>query len=701
MYLKKAVSIFLFVTCHLFGKSQELTLETLTSYPFPSSLVSAGAGDKIALTINEQGKRNIWVAEGSHFELRKVTDFKEDYGEELSGVTLSADGQWVVYVKGGDHGAFDESEPRNPASLPIKPKVAVWSVPFDGGTPICLGEGDYPLISPDSREVLFEQNGQLWTAPIDGTKKAAPLFFARGKNSSAQFSPDGSKIVFVSDRGDHSLIGVFRDRKTPIQWLAPDFCRDVSPRWSPDGAAVVFVRTAARGGAPDSLTVQKPQPWAIWRSDLANGKGTEIWSSPNTLEGSIPTTQGGFNLHWAAKDRIVFLSYHDGWPHLYSIPSHGGELLPLTVGDFMVEHVQLSRDGQWLLFSANTGENKDDIDRRHVYRVPVDQAQLEALTKGKGIETFPTFIGDGQHLAFFQSTAQKPPTPSIMPFKPHATARVIGEKLIPQSLLNASLVVPKSVSWKSTDGKTVYGQLFEPVGGSEKRAAIVFVHGGPQRQMLSGWHYGDYYANTYALNQYLASKGFIVLAVNYRLGIGYGFDFHKPANAGRFGASEYQDVQSAGTWLAEHPRVDAERIGIYGGSYGGYLTALALGKNSDLFAAGVDIHGVHNYLGRVDLHAAEPAPDAELAIKLAKESSPISWTDNWKSPTLMIHGDDDGNVDFHQSVDLILRLKQKSVPLETMMIPDETHHWMRYENQLRVDQAVADFFLKTLMNTKK
>lgn len=701
MYLKKALGVFLFVTCHLLGKSQELTLEALTSYPFPSSLVSASGRDKIALTINEQGKRNIWVAEGRDFELRRVTDFKDDYGEELSGVTLSSDGKWVVYVKGGDHGAFDESEPRNPASLPIKPKVEVWSVPFGGGTPICLGEGDYPLISPDSKAVLFEQNGQLWTTPIDGTKKATPLFFARGKNSSAKFSPDGSKIVFVSDRGDHSLIGVFRDGKTPIQWLAPDFGRDVSPRWSPDGAAVVFVRTAARGGAPDSLTVQKPQPWAIWRCELANGKGTEIWSSPNTQEGSIPTTQGGFNLHWAAKDRIVFLSYHDGWPHLYSIPSHGGEPLALTVGDFMVEHVQLSRDGQWLIFSANTGDHKDDIDRRHLYRVPVDQARLEALTKGKGIETFPTFIGDGQHLAFIQSSAQKPPTPALMPFEPHAKARVIGEKLIPQSLRNASLVVPKSVSWKSIDGKTVFGQLFEPLGGSEKRAAIVFVHGGPQRQMLAGWHYGDYYANTYALNQYLASKGFIVLAVNYRLGIGYGFEFHKPANAGRFGASEYQDVQSAGTWLAEHPRVDAKRIGVYGGSYGGYLTALALGKNSDLFAAGVDIHGVHNYLGRVDLHAAEPAPDAELAIKLAKESSPISWTDNWKSPTLMIHGDDDGNVDFHQSVDLILRLKKKSVPLETMMIPDETHHWMRYENQLRVDQAVADFFLKTLMHKTK
>jgi len=701
MHLKKNILGCLFVIGCFFCKSQELSLETLTSYPFPSSLVTGGTGSKIGLAINEQGKRNIWVAEGPTFELRRLTNFLADDGQELSGLKISNDGRWVVYVKGGDHGAFDESEPRNPSSLPIKPKVEVWSIPFEGGNPICLGEGDYPVIAPDSKEVLFEQDGQLWTVPINGGQEAKPLFFARGKNGGAQFSPDGSKVVFVSDRDDHSLIGVFHDIKTPIQWLAPDFSRDLSPRWAPDGTAVVFVRTAAIGGASDSLTVQKARPWTIWRCDLDDGRSTKIWSSPHSLSGSVPTTDGGFNLHWADKERIVFLSYHDGWPHLYSISSAGGEASLLTPGNFMVEHVHLSADRKWLLFSANTGENNDDIDRRHLYRVSVSHSQMEALTKGTGIEAFPQLTGDGGHVVFVKSTEQLAPIPAVMPFQVNASVKLIGEKLIPQSLRDASLIKPRSVSWKSIDGKTVYGQLFEPKNKVKRHPAILFIHGGPQRQMLAGWHYGDYYANTYALNQYLVSKGFVVLAVNYRLGIGYGFEFHKPANAGRFGASEYQDIQSAGEWLAKRKDVDAQRIGVYGGSYGGYLTALALGKNADLFAAGVDIHGVHNYMERINLRATEPAPDLDLAMQLTKESSPVSWVDHWKSPTLIIHGDDDGNVDFHQSIDLIERLKRKSIHLETIMIPDETHHWMRYHNQLKVDRAVADFFEKTLIKTEK
>src|SRR5213075_2269763 len=120
-------------------------------------------------------------------------------------------------------------------------------------------------------------------------------------------------------------------------------------------------------------------------------------------------------------------------------------------------------------------------------------------------------------------------------------------------------------------------------------AAVKKVRGRPARQMLLRWHYFYYYRNAYALNQYLASRGFVVLSVNYRLGIGYGFDFHRPADAGALGASEYLDVKAAGEWLRTQPQVDSKRIGIYGGSYGGFLTALALGRNSDLFAAGVDI----------------------------------------------------------------------------------------------------------------
>src|SRR5260370_33967930 len=177
-----------------------------------------------------------------------------------------------------------------------------------------------------------------------------------------------------------------------------------------------------------------------------------------------------------------------------------------------------------------------------------------------------------------------------------------------------------------------------------------------------------YYANDYAANQYLAHRGFIVLSVNYRLGIGYGFAFHNPVAGGARGAAEYQDVLAAGRYLQTRRDVDTRRIGIWGGSYGGYLTALALGRNSDVFAAGVDIHGVHNWnrQGRQapDLIAAlagDGLTEADLreAARVTYDSSPISAVRTWKSPVLLIHAGHDPNVDFHQALGSKQRLTAK------------------------------------------
>src|SRR5712692_7352852 len=112
--------------------------------------------------------------------------------------------------------------------------------------------------------------------------------------------------------------------------------------------------------------------------------------------------------------------------------------------------------------------------------------------------------------------------------------------------------------------------------------------------MVLAWHYSEYYHNAYALNQYLAGRGYVVLIVNYRSGIGYGVEFREALNYGARGASEFNDVLGAGLYLRSRADVDPRRIGLWGGSYGGYLTALGLARASDLFAAGVDLYGVHD-----------------------------------------------------------------------------------------------------------
>ncbi|HVF21658.1 MAG TPA: prolyl oligopeptidase family serine peptidase, partial [Pyrinomonadaceae bacterium] len=541
----------------------------------------------------------------------------------------------------------------------------------------------------------FLKDRAVWTVSLDGATPAKRLFYARGDTGSLEWSPDGSRLAFVSSRGDHSFIGIYTNDSSPILYLAPATSRDSSPRWSPDGKRIAFVRRPGTGGAPEPILEQRPQPWAIWTADAATAEGRLLWKSPFTVKGSPPTTHGGTNLHWAAAGRIVFLSYLDGWPHLYSIAENGGEPLLLTPGNFMAEYISISSDRRHMLFAGNAGSDADDIDRRHIVKVPVDKAEPVVMTPGKGLEWTPFTTGDNKHVVYISATAQRPPLPTVMSFE-RGKSQVLAQDRVPSDFPAAQLVTPKRVVYKAPDGIDVHAQLFEAAGGAAKKPAIIYVHGGPPRQMLLGWHYSDYYTNAYALNQYLANRGYVVLSVNYRLGIGYGHDFHRPLNAGVQGASEYQDVKAGAEYLQRLPQVDAKRIGIYGGSYGGYLTALALARDSKLFAAGVDIHGVHNWTAERAAplleNRYEKAPDVQRALDLAWQSSPVASISEWKSPVLLIHGDDDRNVRFSQTTDLVRRLEKTGVQFEELVIPDDTHHFFLHANMMKVNSATAAFF---------
>jgi len=676
--------------------AQSFTMEQIKSYPFPNELTASATGSRIAWAFNERGLRNVWVAEGPDFKARRLTDYNVDDGQELTSLSLSADGKYVVYVRGGDHGSnFDSSVGVNPALAVVQTKVQIWSVAFAGGEPKLLGEGDEPIISPKSDRVAFLKDRGIWSSPIDGSTPAKRLFFARGECGSPEWSPDGNRLGFVSNRGDHSFVGIYTNDSTPIVYLAPSTARDTSPRWSPDGKRIVFVRRPGSGGVPEPILEQQAQAWSIWIADTATGEGRQLWKSPFTLRGSPPSTHGGTNLHWAAAGRIVFLSYLDGWPHLYSISETGGEPLLLTPGNYMAEYISISSDRRYMVFAGNAGADVDDIDRRHIVKVPVDKAEPIVMTPGKGLEWTPFVTGDGQYIAYLAATAQRPPLPTVIPATGGKTI-ALAEDRLSADFPSTQLVTPKKVVYKAPDGIDIHAQLFEPANGAGKRPAIIYVHGGPPRQMLLGWHYSDYYSNAYALNQFLASRGYIVLSVNYRLGIGYGHDFHRPLNAGVQGASEYQDVKAGAEYLQRLPQVDAKRVGIYGGSYGGYLTALALARDSKLFAAGVDIHGVHNWTAERAAplleNRYEKPPDVQRALGVAWQSSPISSIETWKSPVLLIHGDDDRNVRFSQTTDLVRRLEKAGVQYEELVVPDDTHHFMRHANLVRVDAAVVAFF---------
>jgi dipeptidyl aminopeptidase/acylaminoacyl peptidase len=679
--------------------SANFTMEQVLHYPYSDNLASAEHADRIAWVRNVAGVRNVWVAEGPAFKARQVTQYAEDDGQEITQLTFSPDGTHLVYVRGGDHDSNWPAEGKlqpDPTASPEEPKVTIWAASLSGAAPIKIAEGDAPTIS--SKNMLtYIKDDQVWTTTLDGKGKPERLFFDRGKDKDLCWSPDGTKLAFVSDRSDHSFIGVFTAKTAPLSYLAPSTNRDVSPRWSPDGLRIAFARRQGEGGTPDPLLKRVPHPWSIWVADVATQMGHLVWQSPDTLDGSFPDTEGEANLHWAAGDRLVFMADLDNWPHLYSIPANGGAPTLLTPGDFMVEHVAESRDGESMIYDANTGAESGDIDRRHIFMTPVDRAAPVQLALGDGIEYTPVAAGAGR-VAFVGTGVQWPPLVNMVLID---GGRLYGLETaaLPADYPLGQLVTPVPVTFKAEDGTLVHGQLFQKPDGASKKPGIIFVHGGPSRQMLLGWHYMGYYSNAYAVNQYLAAHGFVVLSVNYRLGIGYGRAFHQPDHAGFAGASEYQDVVAGAHFLQNVSGVDADRIGIWGGSYGGYLTAMGLAHNSDIFKVGVDYHGVHDWSLFLSSWVGRAAPryekgDRDEAMKVAFESSPDSAVDGWKSPVLLIHGDDDRNVQFQQTVDLARRLEARHLPFEELVIPNDIHGFLRHDSWLRADKANAEFFAR-------
>ena len=260
MKFSQSVLLLLFVllTNGLFAQS--FTMEQVSSFSFPSELVTSNSGNKMAWTMTERGLRNIYVAQAPDFNPKKITDFGKDDGQEISSLQFSPDGNWLLFVRGGEHGSnWDPNVGFNPAQSITMPKVELWTVSFEGGNAKALTEGDYPTISPDSKTITYIKGGQVWSiSPQDG--KASQLFEAKGNISSMEWSPDGKKLLFVANRSTHSLIGIFSGASNPIQWVAPSFSRDVSPRWSADGSKIAFVRLPGGKGQELPILEQRHNP---------------------------------------------------------------------------------------------------------------------------------------------------------------------------------------------------------------------------------------------------------------------------------------------------------------------------------------------------------------------------------------------------------------------------------------------------------
>jgi dipeptidyl aminopeptidase/acylaminoacyl peptidase len=738
--------------------AQTFTLQQILSAPYSTSLTPAPAGSLFAWVEHTEGRNNLWVG-GPGSPARQLTHNPDDDGQDIDQLTWSPDATAVAYIYGAASGA--DGKPANPAHLQRPTSLTVVIQPLDAAAPpIVIGEGRAPLYTRDGSSLLYLHDGQIWiaelsqrkqcmlpegcpTAPANPVTPTHQLVFDRGSASQLTLSPDGSTLAFISRRREdnqpsHTLLALYNLTTHTLTFPAPSTGNDSAPAFSPNGKQLAWLHTLFTGTADYSNPRTSSSPWSIRMLSLPDGKPFPFVEAVKDSPGSVlpHLSAGEPRIYWThpAEDgapRVLYFDESSGFLNLLARPFGGTHAGPLddaiAVGSFEVENANLSADGRTLTWASNNaGTDPLDADRRHLWQIDpsADDLKPTMLTHGVGIETQPALSGDGTALAALVSNAYLPMHPaliakdgSITPLRPEAT---------PSTYPAAALVTPQQVLFDSTDGLHLHGQLFlpnqptsapapsalapavsapapdaAPAGtnaAAVKRPAILFFHGGPVRQMLLGYPALDYYSNAYAFNQYLVSQGFIVLSVNYRCGIGYGFDFRQCQGSGPTGAAEYNDVLAAAKYLQSRPDVDPKRIGVWGGSYGGYLTALALARNSDVFAAGVDIHGVHDWNLEDSAFGWKRGSYAQkdtLAEK-AFTSSPMADIDHWKSPVLLIHGDNDPTVAYAQTPLLAEALRARHVHVEELIFPDETHDFLLHRDWLAAYTAAADFFQRTL-----
>ncbi|HTM32332.1 MAG TPA: prolyl oligopeptidase family serine peptidase [Vicinamibacterales bacterium] len=413
--------------------------------------------------------------------------------------------------------------------------------------------------------------------------------------------------------------------------------------------------------------------WLV-RVDPASGKTRVL----DTIHDSAwvreigPSGNIAGGLGWLRDNRRVwFLAEHTGWMQLYTVDviADSPSGTAITQGTFEIDRVELSPDGGHFYLESSEAHPGE----RHIYRVSVDGGSRERLTTAAGAHQ-ASVSPDREMLGLISSASNRPPEVFLMPNRAGATPTQVTTSTSDE-WRGFKWVEPQLIQYKARDGAMVYARLFTPemVGARRhpSRPAVVFVHGAGYLQ--NAHRYWSSYYREYMFHHVLASQGYVVLDPDYRASAGYGRDW-RTAIYGWMGGHDLDDVVDGAGYLAASQNVDARRVGVYGGSYGGFITLMAMFTSPDTFAAGAALRPVTDWAHYNHSYTSNILDEPQSSEETYRKSSPIFFADGLKGALLICHGMVDTNVHFQDSVRLAQRLIElRKENWELAVYPVEDH----------------------------
>lgn len=392
-------------------------------------------------------------------------------------------------------------------------------------------------------------------------------------------------------------------------------------------------------------------------------------------------------------ETVWFLSEEGGYSRLFRVSARTGETRALTPeGHFEVSDPIQSWDGRHLYYTANSGHPG----RYDVWRVEVATGKAEQLTRVGGLTRFGLSPDEGQIL-LTHSGVTRPNELFVQANRPGAEAKQVTNTRT-ELFLAQEWTMPEIVPIPSTHGATapIWSRVYTPAGfdPARKYPAVVFVHGAGYLQNV---HYGwSSYFREFMFHTFLTRQGYVVLDMDYRASSGYGRDW-RTAIYRQMGYPELEDLQDGVAWLATNKAVDAKRVGVYGGSYGGFMTFMALFRAPDLFAAGAALRPVSDWAHYNDDYTSNILNRPEEDPEAYEKSSPIEYAAGLSKPLLICAPMQDQNVFFQDTVRLVQRLIElKKESFETAIYPVEDHAFVQPTSWLDEYRRIFKLFERYL-----